>query len=274
MTSSQDFLPIEDIKNDLVFLKNGSVSLVLSISAVNFGLLFDTEQISLIQSFAGLLNSLSFPIQIVIVSRRLDVSSYLLTLDRAIPHQINPLLKEMAAHHRRFVASIIKANNVLDKQFYVCLNVSPLELGVLPKNIQERGKRAVMILSPRKDHLVRQLGRLGLKSRQLANVDLVKLFYTIYNPPYTESSEKLDISGEKLNNEAGSEKMENQNSNFQPQNPASNIQNPTLVSAPPSLPPQPIPQAVPPTAVPKVTPISTPLSPPFVVEELNDDTGT
>ena len=60
MPSTQQHLTIEDVRNDMVFLKDGSVSIVIETSAVNFGLLFDTEQAVIIESFAGLLNSLSF----------------------------------------------------------------------------------------------------------------------------------------------------------------------------------------------------------------------
>lgn len=182
MTDSQEFVPIEDIKDDLIYLRDGSVSLVLTTSAVNFGLLFETEQLSIIDAFARLLNSLSFPIEIVIHSKRLDVSSYLHILDRAISEQSNPLLKNLTANYRQFVESTIKERNVLDKQFYVCINVTSPELGFLPKTITEHGKKALTILKPRRDHLISQLARLGLKSRQLTSTELVKLFYDAYNP--------------------------------------------------------------------------------------------
>jgi hypothetical protein len=188
MANTQQFVPIDDIKKDLVFLKNGGVSLVITTTAVNFGLLFETEQISIIDAFAGLLNSLSFPIQVVILSKRLDVASYLIVLDEAIKNQTNPKLKEMTGHYRNFVESIIKENNVLDKQFYVCINISAVELGVLPKNSEEKTKKALTLLVPRRDHLLRQLSRLGLKARQLNTVELVKLFYEIYNPPGSNNS--------------------------------------------------------------------------------------
>lgn len=183
MTGTQNFIPIEGIQDGLVYLKDGSVSLVLSTSAVNFGLLFETEQIGIIDAFARMLNSLSFPIQIVIHSKRLDVSSYLHTLDKAINTQPNPLLKSMSLNFRRFVESIIKEKNVLDKQFYVCINVTAPELGVLPKSIADRSKKAATVLSPRRDHLISQMFRLGLKAKQLNTAELVKLYYEIYNPP-------------------------------------------------------------------------------------------
>lgn len=181
MISTQNFLPIENIDDGIVLLKDGSVSLILSTSAVNFGLLFETEQIAIIESFAGFLNSLSFPVQIVIRSERLDISSYLTTLDVALKKQTNPLLSRLTERYRKFVESLIKEKNVLDKQFFVCLNVTSAELGLLPQNSQERTKKALTILKPRKDHVVRQLTRIGLKVKELNSVELIKLFFGIFN---------------------------------------------------------------------------------------------
>lgn len=188
MNTTQSHLPIQDIQNDLLILKDGSVAQVLVTTAVNFGLLFETEQVSIINSFAGLLNSLSFPIQIVILSRRLDVSSYLTILDQAIAKQPNLLLKKMTQGYRQFVESLIRDNEVLDKQFYIALNVSSPELGLLSKNLDERLKKALTIIGPRRDHLMRQLIRIGLKSRLLNTQELVKLFYDIYNTTYIENA--------------------------------------------------------------------------------------
>lgn len=271
MTESQHFIPIKDISGDLVYLQDGSVTLVLTTSAVNFGLLFETEQLGIIDSFARLLNSLSFPIQIVIHSRRLDVSSYLHTLDRAINNQQNPQLKTLSIHYRQFVESTIKERNVLDKQFYVCLNVSAPELGILPKSAAEHGKKALTLLAPRRDHLISQLTRLGLKSRQLNSAELIKVFYDAYNPP---SNEITTIA---------------QDENL----PEKKVLPLARISTP--LPPQPLPQPKPVITLARLTPapkqpdiyhppvpqqsaatlppITTRLVSPFVVEELSDDYG-
>lgn len=256
MVSSQQFVPITDIHNDLVFLKDGGVSLIISTSAVNFGLLFETEQISIIETFAGLLNSLSFPIQIVIRSKRLDVSSYLGTLDEASIKQANPLIKDLTQRFRKYVESIIKENNVLDKQFYVCIKVTSPELGVLPKNPEIRTKSALTILIPRRDHLMRQLSRLGLKTKQLNNIDLVSLLYDIYNGPAVETPKIINQKPQVVENPTPS--------NF--------VSHPT----PPNVIPAPLKTESVAAAMPKpIAPAqTTPLTPPFVVEELTDDYGT
>lgn len=185
MTTSQEFIPVSDVKSDLVFLKDGGVGIILSVSAVNFALLFETEQISIIDSFAGMLNSLSFPIQIVIYSKIMDVSSYLHTIDNALAKQSNPLLKKMTLGYRGFVEKSIKDNNVLDKKFYIAIKITSLELGLLPSNEAEKTRKVTTMLEPRRDHLIRQLDRLGLKAKQLTSEEIIKFFYEIYNPPIT-----------------------------------------------------------------------------------------
>lgn len=282
MAATQETIPIEDIKDNLIFLKDGSVSLILSTTAVNFALLFETEQFSIISSFAGLLNSLSFPIQILIISKRLDVSSYLTTLDKATQRQNNPKLAALTAYYRRFVENLIKERDVLDKQFYVCINVTGYELGVLKKSVEERVAKANTVLTPRRDHLIRQLGRIGLKAKQLQTVELIKLFYDLYNPTSGTTSNEIK---QQINSAA----IKQLNSSLIPQNtvsyPQPSIINNTPISRPqPIIPLTPRPQAPlinqvyqpPPSLNPQLPtinyqPTHYPLRPPFVVEELTDD---
>src|SRR5258708_26564968 len=108
MSTTQEDLPIKEIQNNLIVLKTGDFALVLKTSAVNFSLLSEQEQVAIIGSFAGMLNSLSFPIQILILSKRLDISSYLLMLTQAQQKQANPLLSEMIGGYHNFVETIIR----------------------------------------------------------------------------------------------------------------------------------------------------------------------
>lgn len=254
MSSAQNFIPVKNIQDDLVFLKDGGASMVISTSAVNFGLLFETEQISIIGSFAGMLNSLSFPIQIVILSHRLDVSSYLKTLDKAQNLQTNLKLKELTTHYHQFVESIIKENDVLDKKFYVCINVGSAELGLLSKSIADTSRKAFTLLSPRRDHIIRQLGRMGLKARQLTTKELIKLFYVVYN-----GLEDTIIEEHASPNPDVTAK----------------ISTPSTITIPQIIPPVPpvsqsviVQSPIPPTAPPIPMPFSK--SATFIVEELND----
>ncbi len=181
--STQEHLEIADIVDDLVVMKDGSVALVIAVSAVNFGLLSEKEQEAIIFAYAGMINSLNFSIQIVIRSQQKDISHYLSLLEQEENKQTNPLLKAQIGSYRAFIAQTVKENNVLDKKFYVVVPFSSLELGVGTKKppiatILERAKVALM---PKRDHLMRQMGRLGLRAKQLTTAELIEVYYEIYN---------------------------------------------------------------------------------------------
>lgn len=201
--TTQEFIEIEDIIEDLIILRNGSAALIIETAAVNFGLLSEEEQDALIYAYASLLNSLSFPLQVVILSKRMDISSYIEMVNQVEEKQLNPVMKERIRRYRNFILSIVKANKVLEKKFYLVLFFSTLEMGVkgglsskskLPYAKDYIASRAKTSLFPKRDHLLRQLGRIGLKGRQLHSQELVELFYNLYNP--TNTGEKLgEISG-------------------------------------------------------------------------------
>jgi hypothetical protein len=193
--STQEFLSVEDIQDDIVLLKEGSCALILQVTAVNFGLLSEGEQDAMIYAYAGLLNSLSFPVQIVIRSKKKDISSYLQLLKDQETKIKKPILIEQMRKYRAFVEATVKENEVLDKKFYVSIPFSILELGVtstlsqaiktkkgLPYPKSYIFERAKTNLYPKRDHLMGQLRRLGVKSRQLTTQELLQLVYSIYNP--------------------------------------------------------------------------------------------
>lgn len=191
--STQEHLDIQEVVNNLVLLKNGSCCMVLQTSTINFGLLSETEQDSIIYAYANFLNSLSFPLQIFVRSQKKDVTGYIKSLNKREQLIKNPQLKQRIATYRRFVEYIVRENQVLDKKFYLILPFSPLEAGLStkitsknkalsPKDkawILEKAKNA---LFPKRDHLIRQLAHIGLKVKQLQTEELIKLYYSIYNP--------------------------------------------------------------------------------------------
>lgn len=186
MYTTQQHLPIKDIQDDIILLKDGGGALVLSVSAVNFGLLSDREQIAIIGAFAQMLNSLSYSIQIVIYSERLNISSYLNLLSNAEKAQTNPLLSKMIVQYKQFIQTTVKENDVLDKKFYVVIPLFKLELG-LTSSKEALEQKIKTVLLPRKDQIIRQLSRVGLRAIQLTNKELLELFYNIYNGQFVEN---------------------------------------------------------------------------------------
>jgi hypothetical protein len=208
-TTTQEALDVEDITNNLLLLRDGGAAMVLKIKAVNFALLSEEEQDSIIYSYAALLNSLSFPIQILIRSQKKDITNYIKLLKNQEIRQPNPVMKNRLTQYRQFVEAIVKERNVLDKTFYITIPFFPSELGITPGNAATnllpgpkptKGlpfdksyiiQKALNILEPKRDHLLRQLPRLNLTARQLQTQELIQLLYTIYNPETSEGIQPL-----------------------------------------------------------------------------------
>lgn len=210
--STQEHLPIEDIVDNTVILKDGSCSTVMRISSVNFDLLSEREQQALVFAYGGILNSLNFDIQIVIKSTTKDVSVYTSRLRAAEEKQSSSLMKERIASYRKFVEDIVKKNDVLSKTFYLVIPFSVLELGIksvsksmiptpsfmsknnnpgLPYEKNYILEKAKASLEPKKEHLIRLFSRLGLEIKPLETRELIELFYKIYNDD-TSVSQKVD----------------------------------------------------------------------------------
>lgn len=243
MSTTQEHLSIADIAEDILLLKDGGGALVLQVSAVNFGLLSEREQVGIISSFAQMLNSLSFSIQIVIHSERLNISSYLNLLDKAQKAQSNPLLAKMMTHYRQFIQTTIKENEVLDKRFYIVIPLFKLELGFKTsrENLEQKIKT---VLVPRRDQIIRQLNRIGLKANQLNKQTLLELFYDIYNGQIPVKSVVEPVNPEEL---------------------AVKLKSPNKTAPPTTFTAQPVPTGNPPISTQGAK------NHPFVVEELEEN---
>lgn len=193
--STQQHLDIEDIRDDLVVLKNGTVSVVLETTAVNFDLLAGQEQSSSIGTFAALLNSLTFPIQIVISTQQTDTSKYIGLLDEYKQRIGEGPLAQQVQIYQDFIRNLTTNTQILNKRFFAIVPTttvptvtksSPLK-GLFGKqeriiNIDNLVEKAQIELSPKRDHLIKQFGNMGLQARQLKNDELIKLYYSIYEP--------------------------------------------------------------------------------------------
>lgn len=194
-STSQNHLPIADITNDVIVYKDGGASLVMESTSLNFGLLSEKEQAAVITAYAAMINSLSFSLQVVVRTQRKDISSYINYIDGEAKKLTHPLLQKLMGEYKGFILDSVKKKNVLGKRFYVVLYLSPLELGVgnsiaavtkgnkaLPFTKSYVVNKTKTILYPRRNHLIKQAGRLGIKFRQLTTAELIDLFYSIYNP--------------------------------------------------------------------------------------------
>jgi len=188
--STQSFIEIEEIKDDIVLMKDFSAAAVIEVGAVNFWLLSTEEQSSMIYAYSELLNSLSFPVQILILSKKIDVSTYLDYLEDKINKQSVDILKKRMIAYREFIKSVIKINTVLEKRFFFVVPFSPLEMGFSGANPGSLNKeyvftRAKTALYPKRDNLLRLITKIGLNGSILQRQELTELYYNLYNPSAT-----------------------------------------------------------------------------------------
>lgn len=209
--STQKFTEIEDIKEDIVLLSGGSACLVIEIQATNFALLSKEEQDMKVNSYASLLNSLSFPVQIIIRNKKVDIASYLTHLterikkiEEGILPSNDPLsetkqqrLLAYMKNYKEFVSELVKFNTVLDKKFYISISYSYLEKG---PQINVKGNdfltSAKATLHTKAESLLGQLLKLSVRAKILQKDDLVKLFYDVYNQE-SDTPLRLDTMYEK-----------------------------------------------------------------------------
>ena len=205
-STTQNYLPIADITNDVVIYKDGGAAIIMESTSLNFSLLSEKEQEAVIAAYAAMINSLSFSIQIMVRTQRKDISSYINFIDEQAKKLTHPLLQKLMAEYRGFIMDSVKKKNVLGKSFYVILYLSPLELGVgksiavvtkkgitLPFTKSYIIKKTKLTLYSRRDHLIRQAGRLGIKFRQLTTTELIDLFYSIYNPEHPAVKKEPEV---------------------------------------------------------------------------------
>ncbi len=206
--STQQYLDIAEIRNDTVVLQDGSLRSVLLVSSLNFSLKSEAEQEALIGAYASFLNTLDFPLQIVIQSRRLHIEGYLDKLRRSEQDQTNDLLRNQIADYRDFVGELVKLADIMSKRFYVIVPYDPL--GDTKKSVWTRIK---LLFAPtttlqleekkfqqRRDDLYRRIGLvmqglrgMGLNAAILTTPNLIELFYETYNPAESSSQKISDL---------------------------------------------------------------------------------
>ncbi len=203
-STTQHYLEIYDVTNDLMILRDGSVAMVITTSSLNFGLLSEEEQDAIIYTYAGLLNSLTFPIEIVIRSQRKDISAYLGYVQELEQKQTFPLRKTQIRRYREFIEELVKERNILDKKFYVVIPYTATSMAatsIVPSVKKKQDyvldkayilEKAKVDLEPKRDHLIAQFGRIGLGARQLTTQEIIHLLYTIYNPGSSEGQRMTD----------------------------------------------------------------------------------
>lgn len=198
--STQQFLEIDQIKEGVIVLKNKALRGVLMVSSLNFALKSPDEQEATIYQFQDFLNSLDFSLEIVIQSRKLNITGYLDKLGEVAKKQTNELLKVQTLEYQKFIKNLIAGGQILSKNFFV---VVPFTLVQMPGTKKgEEGptdtlfQRSKSQLWQRMEFVVMGLRRIGLQCGPLETSELIELFWSLYHPEDAEVGYYPDLPPE------------------------------------------------------------------------------
>lgn len=201
--SSQEFVPVKEIRNDTVVLKDGSMRAVLMASSLNFALKSSDEQIAIVSQFQDFLNSLDFSLQFFIQSRELDIRPYIAILEDRYEKQIGDLMKLQIREYVEFIKSFTKNENIMTKNFFVVISYTPPVIDAAKKIsriLKEKNSAEEKTsfeenetqLEQRMATVEQGLIRTGVRVARLGTEELVELFYKIFNPGDLEKPIKLE----------------------------------------------------------------------------------
>jgi type IV secretory pathway VirB4 component len=198
--ATQDFVPIEEVRDGIVVLKDGSLRAILMASSINFALKSVDEQTSILLQFQSFLNSLDFPMQIFIQSRNLDIRPYTSLLEERRKAQTNDLMKIQVSEYIEFVKSFTENANIMTKNFFIVVpytsSIFTSKKGVMKDLLSFGGKKKKgdikeqnntfeenrTQLEQRLSVVEQGLTRTGIRVAPLGTEETIELFYKIFNP--------------------------------------------------------------------------------------------
>lgn len=204
--STQRHLPFSQLRENIIIMKDSSARSVLRCSTINFLLKSEEEQDAIIISFQRFLNSLDFPVQIMIRSTKLDIDGYLEKLKDKALNQKNELLQNQTYEYIEYLKKLVEVAQIMKKEFYIVLPFDQEE----DKSVKDpwifwvfksfwrsinNNDDTVKIrwqirdfallkkwLSWRINTVKSSLEGIGIKATELEKSELVKLMWEYYNP--------------------------------------------------------------------------------------------
>jgi type IV secretory pathway VirB4 component len=195
--STQDFVPISEVRDGIIILKDGSLRAILLASSINFALKSEDEQTAFIVQFQNFLNSLDFSVQIFVQSRMLDIRPYIATLEAAYKEQLDDLMRIQIREYIEFVRSFTEAANIMTKNFFVVVPYSTntvVTTGAVAKLLPFGNKKPdtaaanksfeeqATQLEQRISIVQQGLVRTGVRTVQLGTEEAIELMYKMFNP--------------------------------------------------------------------------------------------
>jgi type IV secretory pathway VirB4 component len=196
--STQEFVPVKEVRDGVIVLKDKSLRAVLLASSINFALKSEDEQTAFIVQFQNFLNSLDFSCQIFVQSRMLDIRPYIASLEAAYKNQLDDLMRIQIREYIQFIKSFTEAANIMTKNFFVVVPYSASSISLKGASIASKlpfgGKKAapedenrtfeeqVSQLEQRIAIVQQGLVRCGVRTVQLGTEEAIELFYKLFNP--------------------------------------------------------------------------------------------
>ncbi len=206
---TQQYLDVKEVMEDVIVLKSGALRAVLEVSAINFDLKATDEQEAIINQYQNFLNSVDFPLQILISSRKLNIDTYLEFLKEKERSQKTELMRLQISEYEAFVKQLVSLSDIMDKSFYLIVPFSPIEntekgffsnissLINPQRNILEKRENFETYKSQlyqRVDHIISGLSGIGLKIAPLKTEDLIELLFNSYNPTIFDTANYIDTN--------------------------------------------------------------------------------
>lgn len=195
---TQAFVPIKEVRDGIIVLKDGSMRAILMTSSVNFALKSEDEQKSIIYQFQNFLNSLNFDMQIFIQSRNLDIRPYVSLLQERLKVQTDDLMKIQVKEYIEFIRSFTEQANIMTKRFFIVIPYTPVMMDVKKAGgLFGKKKQAAQVaadnfaesrtqISQRIDVVLSGIARTGVRAVQLGTEEVIEVFYQLFNPGEAE----------------------------------------------------------------------------------------
>src|SRR3989338_3354507 len=211
--NTQRYLPFSEIRNDTVIMKGGGLRAILKVEPINFNLKSETEQQGIIAGYESFVNTLVFPLQILIRSTRVNIEPYLDHIHQHSNRQQSALLKEQTQAYARFIERIVEVADIMQKKFFVVipLDEAPRRANALDQffgwmrhtddNLDKVMQRNKLLkgqlprLKERIDLVQTGLRNIGISSDRLGTLELIQLYYDIYNHEIA-GTQKLPKNGD------------------------------------------------------------------------------
>ena len=192
-------MPIKEVRDGIVILKDGSLRALLMASSINLALKGADEQQAIIGQFQNFLNSLEFSVQFFIESRDLDIRPYIALLEDRYAQELDDLMKIQIREYIAFIKDFTERANIMSKNFFIVVPYDPAIISrggigsTLGSLLPSGGNSAATLtneqfeqyrsqLEQRVSVIEQGLVRTGVRVVSLGTEEVIELFYKLFNP--------------------------------------------------------------------------------------------